>query len=399
MSYTIHAVADRRDERAFLDLPKRIYKGNRQWVCPLDDDIRSVFDPARNELFADGDARRWLVMDERGTAVGRIAAFYNRQTASLDNEQPTGGCGFFEAENDQRIADMLFDAARDWLRENGMEAMDGPVNFGSRDQWWGLLTAGFEFQPLYANPYNPPYYRDLFEHYGFQVYFNQHTYIRKLKAGVLSDSVYARVKRLEETPGYRFEHIDKRNLKQVTEDFRMIYNKAWSMFTGVKAMDREHAEKVMNTLKPIIDPELVYFAYFNDEPIGFFIMIPDLNRIIGRFNGRFGLINKLRFLWLLKVAHKADRVFGLIFGVTPEYHGKGIEAGIIREFEKKVARGLHYNSLELAWIGDFNPVMMRMVENYVCASRHKMHTTFRYLFDRTREFRRCPSLGIKRREK
>ena len=382
-------------EEEFLALPKRLYKGNRYWVCPLDDDIKSVFDPARNELFANGEAVRWIARDTSGQVVGRIAAFYNKEQAALE-ELPTGGCGFFEAVNNQALADTLFDAARMWLAGRGMEAMDGPVNFGSRDQWWGLLVEGFEFQPLYCNPYNPPYYKELFENYGFKNYFNQHTYFRNLKAGEFNQSVYERVKRLEETPGYRFEHISKSNLEQVAEDFRMVYNKAWALFSGVKAMDRGHAQRVMQQMKPIIDEKLIYFAYFNDEPIGFFIMVPDLNRIIGRFGGKLGLINKLRLLWMLKVTHKADRVFGVIFGVTPEFHGKGIEAGIIREFEKLCGPSLQYKTLELAWIGDFNPVMMRMVENYVCARKHKMHTTYRYLFDRSREFRRAPRMGVKK---
>lgn len=284
-----------------------------------------------------------------------------------------------------------------WLSSRGMEAMDGPINFGPRDSWWGLLVSGYEFQPLYENAYNPPYYKELFENYGFQNYFNQHTYLRRLEVGQLSDSVYERVKRLEESPGYCFKHISKKNLEQVAEDFRLVYNKAWALFSGVKAMDREQAFRIMNTLRPIIDERLVYFAYYNDEPIGFFIMVPDLNRVIGSFNGKFGWWNKLRLMWALKVAHKADRIFGLIFGVTPEFHGKGIEAGIIRAFEKAVPK-LPYKSLELAWIGDFNPVMMRMVESYVCATKHKMHTTYRYLFDRTKEFHRCPRMGVKRRE-
>ena len=76
-----------------------------------------------------------------------------------------GGCGFFEAIDDQALADKLFDAARLWLSSRGMEAMDGPINFGPRDSWWGLLVKGYEFQPLYENPYNPPYYRELFEKY------------------------------------------------------------------------------------------------------------------------------------------------------------------------------------------------------------------------------------------
>lgn len=394
--YILQEVSDNRSEREFLDLPRRIYKGNRNWVCPLDNSIRAIFDPKKNEMFASGEAIRWIARDREGRVVGRIAAFYEREHALME-EQPTGGCGFFEAIDDQELADLLFDAARMWLASRGMEAMDGPINFGSRDSWWGLLVEGYQFQPLFENPYNPPYYKELFENYGFKNYFNQHTYLRELKVGMLSDSVYARVKRLEETEGYRFEHISKDNLEQVAEDFRLIYNKAWALFSGVKAMDREEAQRILNTLRPIIDERLIYFAYYNDEPIGFFIMVPDLNRVIGAFDGKLNWWNKLRLMWALKVSHKADRIFGLIFGVSPEFHGKGIESGIIREFEKQVDR-LPYKSLELAWIGDFNPVMMRMVENYVCATKHKMHTTYRYLFDGTREFRRCPRMGVKRRE-
>ncbi len=394
--YRLQEVTDPATEREFLDMVDRIYDGNRNWVRPIDDSLCKIFDPKSNALFGDGEAIRWIARDRNGDVVGRIAAFYNREQADLE-EQPTGGCGFFEAIDDQELADMLFDAARMWLAGRGMEAMDGPINFGSRDSFWGLLVQGFEFQPLFENPYNPPYYQALFENYGFKNYFNQHTYLRELRTGLFSDSVYARVKRLEETPGYRFEHISKRNLEQVAEDFRLIYNKAWALFSGVKAMTPEQAQKIMNSLRPIVDERLIYFAFFNDEPIGFFIMIPDLNRIIGKFNGKLNWWNKLRMVWDLKVAKRADRVFGLIFGVTPEFHGKGIESGIIREFEKQVDR-LPYKSLELAWIGDFNPVMMRMVENYVCARKHKMHTTYRYLFDREKEFKRCPRLGVKRRE-
>jgi GNAT superfamily N-acetyltransferase len=157
----------------------------------------------------------------------------------------------------------------------------------------------------------------------------------------------------------------------------------------------------MRTLKPIIDPQLIYFAYHNDEPIGFFVMVPDLNRIIGKFNGKFGWWQKLRLVWKLKVRKSCDRAFGIIFGITPEFQGKGIESAIMTYIlENYVQKGhSHYRSFEFAWIGDFNPVMNRMIERYVCASKHKMHTTYRYLFDRTREFHRCPRLGLRRPEK
>lgn len=388
---------DKRLVREFLDLPKSIYKGNPSWVCPFDDSIEAVFDPSRNKLFSDGEAIRWVACDENGRTVGRIAAFYDREHA-YSYEQPTGGCGFFEAIDDQQLADMMFDAAREWLAQRGMEAMDGPVNFGSRDAWWGLLVEGYEFQPLYENPYNPPYYKALFENYGFQNYFNQNTYIWKCYDDSINDVVYDRVKRLMSTPGYRFEPLGKGDLKAAAENIRLIYNKAWALFTGVKPMSEQQAQDMMKMLRPIVDRDLIYFAYFNDEPIAFFVMVPDLNRIIGKFRGKLNLINKLRLMWDLKVRRRSDRIFAIIFGVTPEFQGKGVESGMMKYMLENYVRTdrNHYRTIEFAWIGDFNPVMNRMVERYICARRHKVHTTYRYLFDRTKEFKRCPSLALKR---
>ena len=188
---------------------------------------------------------------------------------------------------------MLFDAARDWLKTKGMEAMDGPVNFGSRDAWWGLLVEGYEYQPLFENPYNPPYYKELFENYGFKNYFNQNTYIWRVYDDDVNQLVYERVNRLMATPGYRFAPIGDENLYTAVEKFRVIYNKAWAQFTGVQPMSVEEARKMADTMRPIVDRNLIYFAYFNDEPIGFFIMVPDLNRLIGKYNGKFGIVNKL----------------------------------------------------------------------------------------------------------
>ncbi len=200
------------------------------------------------------------------------------------------------------------------------------------------------------------------------------------------------------TPGYRFEPLGKGDLKTAAENIRLIYNKAWALFTGVKPMSEQQAQDMMKMLRPIVDRDLIYFAYFNDEPIAFFVMVPDLNRIIGKFRGKLNLINKLRLMWDLKVRRRSDRIFAIIFGVTPEFQGKGVESGMMKYMLENYVRTdrNHYRTIEFAWIGDFNPVMNRMVERYICARRHKVHTTYRYLFDRTKEFKRCPSLALKR---
>ncbi|MBQ9138351.1 MAG: hypothetical protein IJX65_06940 [Alistipes sp.] len=396
--YILKEVKTKSDEKIWLHVDRPIYKGNPNWVCPLDDDIRKVFDPTHNKKFEHGEAIRWTAFDTTtGEAVGRIAAFYDT-TASDDYDQPTGGCGFFECINNHEVANMMFDACLQWLKSKGMEAMDGPINFGSRDSWWGLLVDGYQFQPLYANPYNPPYYKELFENYGFQNYFNQNSYIWRVYDDHLNDVVLEKAKRVMATPGYRFEDIRNTDLEEAAQNLRIIYNKAWSLFTGVRPMSKEDAHNLVNTLKPIIDPNIIFFAYFNDEPIGFFVMVPDLNRVIGKFNGRFGLIEKLRLMWDLKVRKASDRIFGIIFGITPEFQGKGIESCMMRHILETYIQTdrNHYKTVEFAWIGDFNPVMNKMIERYVCATRHKMHTTYRYLFDRTKEFTRCPRIGFKR---
>lgn len=395
--YTLHEVTTPRDVRAWIDFPKKgLYKEYPNWVCPLDTDIEKVFDPKHNELFDEGEAIRWVVRNAEGQIVGRIGAFYNREKASIE-EQPTGGCGFFESIDDQEVANLLFDASRDWLKARGMEAMDGPINFGQRRDWWGLLVKGFAYQPLYMNPYNPPYYQALFENYGFKNYFNQNSYDWAVGESEASSRLQTRSERLLADPSYHVEPIDTKHMAEAAENFRTIYNKAWALFSGVKPMTAEEAQQMMKTILPIVDPRIIFFAYHNEEPIGFFITVPDLNRLIGKYNGKFGLWQQLRLMWDLKVRKSCDRVFGIIFGITPDYQGKGVESAIMYRYLQFVqSPDNQYKHIELAWIGDFNPVMNRMIINYAGATCHKVHTTYRYLFDREKEFKRCPRLGLKR---
>ena len=396
--YKLIEVQSRAEADIWLHLDRPIYKHYPNWVCPLDSDISKVFDPQLNGKFKNGEAIRWYAVDTHtGEAVGRIAAFYDSNTLE-EYDQPTGGCGFFECIDNQDVANLMFDACRQWLTARGLEAMDGPINFGSRDAWWGLLVEGYEYEPLYTNPYHPPYYKALFENYGFQNFFNQNSYVWRAENGVLSDIALEKAHRVLANPEYQIRDIHNTDLVEAAENLRTIYNKAWALFTGVKEMSQQEAQKLMRTLRPIIDPNLIYFAYHNDQPIGFFVMVPDLNCVIGKFGGKFGLIEKLRLMWELKVRKSCDRVFGIIFGITPQFQGKGIESAIMTYIlENYIQKGRSpYKSFEFAWIGDFNPVMNKMITNYVCATKHKMHTTYRYLFDRTKEFTRCPRVGFKR---
>lgn len=391
-NYTLIVVSDPSSESEFLDFPSRLYKSDPNYIRPLDEEVKAIFDPAKNKLFRNGDAKRWLLKDDNNKTVGRIASFYN-EALSKANDQPTGGIGFFDSINDVEASKILFDASREWLVGKGMEAMDGPINFGERDSFWGCLVDGF-YPPIFNMPYNFPYYKDLFESYGFQNYFNQYTYHRLLVPGKLTPVVEEKAMKILNNKDYHFKTIDTKNTDKFIEDFMIIYNKAWARFPGIKKLSKAHASALFKSLKPIMDPRLILYGYYKNEPVAFFIMMPDINQIIREFDGKLYMINKLKLIFKIKYTSATDKVIGRIFGVVPEHQGRGVEAGLIKTFEKIVIKPkFHYKDLEMNWIGDFNPIMMKVCEQ-IGATILKTHITYRYLFDRSLPFKRAKRVNV-----
>ncbi len=391
-NYTLIVVSDPSSESEFLDFPSRLYKSDPNYIRPLDEEVKAIFDPVKNKLFRNGDAKRWLLKDDNNKTVGRIASFYN-EALSRANDQPTGGLGFFDSINDVEASKILFDASREWLVGKGMEAMDGPINFGERDSFWGCLVDGF-YPPIFNMPYNFPYYKDLFESYGFQNYFNQYTYHRLLVPGKLTPVVEEKAMKILNNKDYHFKTIDTKNTDKFIEDFMIIYNKAWARFPGIKKLSKAHAAALFKSLKPIMDPRLILYGYYKNEPVAFFIMMPDINQIIREFDGKLNMINKLKLIFKIKYTSATDKVIGRIFGVVPEHQGRGVEAGLIKTFEKIVIKPkFHYKDLEMNWIGDFNPIMMKVCEQ-IGATILKTHITYRYLFDRSLPFKRAKRVNV-----
>src|SRR5688572_21106005 len=126
----IKAVTTPKDIQEFLMFPVRLYKNEPAWIRPLDKDIENVFDAEANKAFKHGECIRWILQDDSGNTIGRVAAFVNKKLVHKGNDQPTGGMGFFECINDKEAAFLLLDTCKQWLQSKGMEAMDGPINFG-----------------------------------------------------------------------------------------------------------------------------------------------------------------------------------------------------------------------------------------------------------------------------
>jgi len=383
-------VTTKRDREEFLNLPRRLYKGDPNWVCQLDSELEALFDPERNYLFRQGEANRWILKDDSGRTIGRIAAFIDKVRSDA-HFQPTGGIGFFEVINDKNAAFMLFDAGREWLTSKGMEAMDGPINFGENDNNWGLLVDGF-MQQGYGMPYNKEYYRSFFEEYGFRNYFEQYSYHRDVRTSdnkivEFPPRIMKIAEWLSKRPGYSFRHFEFARKQKFIDDLVEIYNATWKSFKeDFTPLDPELLDALFRKAKPVIDQDIIWFAYFNDKPIAFFILNPDFNQILKSLRGKLHLLNKIRFLYF-KLTHKMTRMRAVVGGVLPSYQNSGVESAIFYNLYEVFKRKPWYKELELSWVGDFNPKMIAIYEA-LGARKAKTHITYRYLINKKLKFTR-----------
>ena len=384
-------VTDKATAKQFIQVAVELYKNDKNWIRPLDKDINEVFDRKQNKAFRSGEIERWILKDDNDKLIGRIAAFTNKKYKNKGDDVPVGGVGFFECINDQAAADLLLDNAKHWLIQHGMEAMDGPINFGERDRWWGLVTKGYD-EALYRMNYNPSYYVTLFENYGFKLFFKQICFGMHPQQP-LKQKIFDRHAVFAKDPDFSSKTIKKNQLEKFALDFTTVYNKAWAGHGGLKQLTKEQVLLMFKAMKPVIDERLIFFAYHKDEPIAIFINLPDLNQWFKYLNGKFDLFHKLKFLWLQKFKPN-KRFCGIVFGVVPEWQGKGADAYIIGESSLVVqVPSVHYTEYEMQWIGDFNPKMLNVAESLSDTFHSRELATYRYLFDRLKEFKRHPMLA------
>ncbi len=379
-------VTSTQHKREFLQLPFTIYNNDSNWIPPLLRDIEKVFDPGKNNFFKHGECVRWILQDEGQKVVGRIAAFINNHTA-YSEEQPTGGCGFFECIDNYEAAFILFEAAQNWLRQRGMQAMDGPINFGERNAWWGLLVEGFS-APTYQMNYNPPYYKLLFEAYGFKDYFQQYSYSLNVH-DQRPERYQSIVARLNKSGEYTYKHATKKDWQKYAEDFRSVYNRTWKFLPNFKEMSSAQAIAMFKSFKPVMIDYLAWFAYCRNEPIAIFIMLPELNGWFKHVNGNLNLWGLLKFLWLKTFDTNNRKIFGIVFGVVPEFQKKGVEASLVLAADKVVRSKKRWDEIELTWVGDFNIPMTRTCEA-LGGKIVKRHITYRKLFNKDVIFKRHP---------
>jgi hypothetical protein len=367
-------VNDKKSGKEFLELQRILYKNDPNYISPLDNDIESIFDPKQNNFHSHGICKRWILKKDN-SIIGRIAAFINYEK----NKNPDlviGGIGFFECIDDQSATFTLFDTAKQWLQQHNAKGMDGPVNFGENDKYWGLLIEGF-VPPGVGMNYNHKYYQQFFEDYGFKTLYDQYTNVIHVtkpfpeRFNKIADWIGNK-------PEYSFVHFERKNFEKFAKDFMEIYNDAWSDFENFTPIKPDTIKQSFKEMKPIVDEKIIWFTYYKSEPIAFILAVPDINVILKPLKGKLNLVNKIRFLWLKKTT-TIHRIRFIVMGCKKKFQNKGIESGMIRKLQLEVIPRNTITEAELAWVGDFNKKMIALHEA-TGAVREKVHRTYRKMF-------------------
>ncbi len=349
----IRAVTNKTDLDKFIRLPWKIYKDNSHWVPPLIRDVKfklnrekhPFFEFARMELF---------VAEKENEIVGRIAAIVNDRHNEFHNEK-LGFFGMFESVDDVETARLLYTAAEDWCRKEGMERILGPVNLSTNDEC-GFLLEGFDLDPAIMMPYTLEYYLKLSEDCGYVKAKDLYAYY-KGEVGVV-DRITKLVERVKSKEDVVVRPLDMKNFERDVEIIKDIYNAAWELNWGFVPMTPAEMDLMAKELKPIAEPELVLFAEVKGEPVGLAITLPDLNFVLKKLNGKLGPIQLLKFLYYKR---KIKGLRSIIFGLKKEYRRTGINVVLYYETEVRGAK-LGYESCEMSWNLEDNDMINRFDE-------------------------------------
>lgn len=372
-------ITKRSERKRFIKVPWKIYKGDRYWVPPLISERLEFLDPSKNPSFEHIDAAffvaKGFVTSEQFAkpqpgapppagseqTLGSIGAFVNHRHNEFHNEQ-VGFFGFFETVNDYDVAEPLLQTACDWVRERGMTAIRGPANFTGNDDAYAMLVDGFNARPVVLMTYNPPYYPEMVERFGFQKAMDLWAWYADMaglgpNAENLPPKLLRIVEKVRQRSNVQIRKADFKDWDNLVEQVKKIYNSAWELNWGFVPFTDAEMDHLAKGLRQFIDPDIVFIAEIDGEPVGFSLPLPDMCIPLQHMDGRFFPLGWLKFLWYKRQIDWL-RIFAL--GVIKEYRGRGIDALLYYETAKAaIAKG--YRHAEMSWILENNDMMNRAV--------------------------------------
>lgn len=348
----IKIVQTKKEIDTFLKFAWKIYKDDPYWVPPLLYDKKKVLDRKKNPFFKHAGMELFLA-ERDNKIVGRIAAIKNDLHNKYHNDK-IGFFGFFECIDDQSVANILFDTAKNWLIQQGCNAMRGPANPSSNDEW-AMLLEGFEDEPRLLMPYNPRYYLSLCDKYGFQKAKDLFAYKLENEKVIGSDKLKRVAEIAQKRSGIKISQMNMKEFNKELDKVKFVYNKAWAPNWGFVPFTEEEIDTMAKDLKPLVEPSLVLFGEIDNKLVGFALVMLDYNQIFKSMNGRLFPFGFLK-LFTQKKKIKWSRI--LTLGIVPEYQKRGLDAVFYWEIVNRAANlGIFLG--EASWILEDNEMMNR----------------------------------------
>jgi len=355
MSINITKVSSKKDLMSFIKFPWKIYANDPYWVPPLIMDRKKILSTEKNPFFKHAEIQLFLAK-KNGEIVGRIAAIKNDLHNQHHNDK-VGFFGFFECENDQHTANMLFDSAKQWLKEKGLNAMRGPANPSSNDEY-GLLVEGFNDSPRILMTYNPEYYINICENYGLVKAKDLNAFKLESDKVLSSEKLKRGAEIAQKRSGLKISQLDMKKFDSELDKVKYVYNKAWAPNWGFIPMTEEEIDAMAKDLKVLVEPSLVLFGEIDGKLVGFALVLLDYNFIFKKMNGRlfpFGIFK----LFTQKKNIPWARVITL--GIIPEYQKRGLDAVLYYDIVRRAAK-INIFLGEASWVLEDNDMMNRGAE-------------------------------------
>ncbi len=371
MKENIIIVNNTKDLKRFIKSQFNFYKDDKNFVPPMIFDRLKLLNSEKNPFFKHSSIKMFMV-ERDNEIVGRIAAIINKNH-NLTHNDKVGFFGFFECENKQETANLLFDKVKTYLHDEGMEQMRGPANPSLNDEC-GLLIDGFDSPPVVLMTYNPPYYADLIENYGLKK-------IKDLYAYHLVNEKYVseKLERMQNIVRQRnslsirsVNFSNKKQFKKDVETLKYIYNNAWEPNWGFVKMTDEEFDYLANDLKSIADPDYTLIAEINGKPAGFALALPDINQCLihnksgGLLTGIWHLLTKKKKINLLRI---------IVLGILPQYQRTGADAVLYWELGTRgKPKGIEYG--EASWILEDNEMMNKGLTTTMLGKVYKTYRLY-----------------------
>jgi GNAT superfamily N-acetyltransferase len=362
---TVQPVQTPQERLAFIHFQWEVYKDDPYWVPPLVSERVEFLDKELHPFYRHSEVDLFMARRD-GKPVGTIAAILNNRHNEFQGEQ-VGFFGLFEVLSDREAAEALLETACNWAKERGMTAIRGPVNFSTNEEL-GLLVDGWDGPPVIMMTYNPRYYADFIESAGFHKAMDLVAYIMDLthwgpRGENMPPKLLRVAKKVEQRGGFAVRKMDMRHFDEEVARFKRIYNSAWEKNWGFVPLTDAEIDHMAAGLKQVVDPDVIWFAEKDGEPIGAMLPLPDLNQALIHAYPRPGVPEwwtMIKLLWHWKIRRRVDTIRGFAGGVLEPYRGRGVEAVLFIKMAEAALR--RYRRAEISWILENNIMMRRTAE-------------------------------------